>query len=188
MKIVTLHKEDKKYLNQAAELLIEGFEENWPGSWTNMEEALEEVDECLSEGRICRVAIDEEDNVLGWVGGISEYDGNVWELHPLVVNEEFRKKGIGRNLVLDLEEQVRNKGGLTIQLGSDDENNMTSLSNCDLYENLWDKIKEIKNYKGHPYEFYQKLGYKIIGVMPDANGDGKPDIYLGKRVGRVNEI
>jgi len=33
------------------------------------------------------------------------------------------------------------------------------------------------------YEFYQKLGFVIVGVMPDANSVGKPDIYLAKRVG-----
>ena len=59
---------------------------------------------------------------------------------------------------------------------------MTSLSNVNLYENLLERIRDIKNFKGHPYEFYLKLGYKIIGVIPDANGLGKPDIFLGKRV------
>ena len=34
----------------------------------------------------------------------------------------------------------------------------------------------------HPYSFYQQQGYSIIGVMPDANGRGKPDIIMGKRV------
>ncbi|MTI48111.1 MAG: GNAT family N-acetyltransferase [Firmicutes bacterium] len=182
MEIVSLNKNDDKYINQAAKLLVDGFKENWPNGWPTLESALEEVNNCFQDGRLCRIAVDNTDQVLGWIGGISQYDGNVWELHPLVVDSRFRKRGIGRKLVLDLEEQVRTKGGITIQLGSDDENNMTSLSNVDLYDNLWDKIKNIKNFKGHPYEFYQKIGYKIIGVMPDANGLGKPDIYLGKRV------
>jgi aminoglycoside 6'-N-acetyltransferase I len=30
-------------------------------------------------------------------------------------------------------------------------------------------------YAGHPYEFYMKIGFSIVGVMPDANGVGKPD-------------
>ena len=182
MKIINLHKNNKEYIKQAAELLVDGFKENWPNGWPTMEDALEEVYECLNNNRILRIAVDDNDLVLGWVGGISQYDGNVWELHPLVVRREYRKKGIGRKLVSDLEDRVREKGGITIQLGSDDENDMTSLSGVDLYDNLWDHIKNIKNFKNHPYEFYQKLGYKIIGVMPDANGFGKPDIYLGKRV------
>jgi aminoglycoside 6'-N-acetyltransferase I len=34
----------------------------------------------------------------------------------------------------------------------------------------------------HQSGFYLKMGYKIIGVMPDANGKGRPDIYFGKRL------
>ncbi|MFM8427282.1 MAG: N-acetyltransferase, partial [Chloroflexota bacterium] len=83
---------------------------------------------------------------------------------------------------LAFEEQVRQRGGLTIMLGSDDQNEMTSLAGVDLYENLWDKVKNIQNFKGHPYEFYQKMGYVITGVVPDANGLGKPDIMMSKRV------
>lgn len=120
--------------------------------------------------------------VLGWIGGLPDYDGNVWELHPLVVHPDHQNQGIGRALVADFEQQVKERGALAVRLGSDDEDDMTSLSGVDLYNNLWDKIANIQNLKRHPYGFYQKLGYSIIGVMPDANGRGKPDIIMGKRI------
>jgi aminoglycoside 6'-N-acetyltransferase I len=112
------------------------------------------------------------------------YNGNVWELHPLVVKEEYRGRGIGKALVNDLEEKVKERGGLTIWLGTDDEDNSTSLSNTDLYENLYEKIANIRNLKRHPFTFYQKMGFIIVGVMPDANGIGKPDIYMAKKVSK----
>jgi len=182
VQIKTLQRADEKYIKQAAELLLEGFKEHWPQAWPDLAAALEEVDEALEADRICRVAIDANDNVMGWIGAISQYGGNVWELHPLVVDSQHRGKGIGTLLVRDLEEQVLQRGGITIVIGSDDEDNMTSLSNVDLYDDLFTRLANIKNYKGHPYEFYLKLGFKIIGVLPDANGLGKPDILLGKRV------
>jgi aminoglycoside 6'-N-acetyltransferase I len=184
MNLISLPPDNGRMIQQAAQLLVNGFKEHWPEAWPTLEEALEEVHEMLQAERICRVAIDDEQNVLGMIGGIPQYDGHVWELHPLAVQPHMQGEGLGRALVEDFEEQVRLKGGLTITLGSDDEDGMTSLSGIDLYENLWDKVKSIRNLKNHPFEFYQKMGYAITGVVPDANGVGKPDILMSKRVGK----
>jgi len=180
--IISLHPENETIIHQAAQLLVDAFCEHWPDAWPTIDAGLKEVEEMLEKGRICRVAVDERGNLLGIIGGIPDYDGNVWELHPLAVQPSLQGQGIGRALVEDFEAQVRSKGALTITLGTDDEDGMTSLSNANLYENLWEKIHDIRNLKGHPYEFYQKMGYVITGVVPDANGPGKPDILMAKRV------
>lgn len=182
MKIDTLLPENTHLIQQAAQLLVDAFQEHWPDAWPSFEEGLEEIHEMLEHDRICRAAVDENGNLTGIIGGIPGYDGNVWELHPLAVQPSRQGRGIGQALVRDFEEQVRLRGGLTITLGTDDEDGMTSLSNVDLYENLWDKIRDVRNIKGHPFEFYQKMGYVITGVVPDANGKGKPDILMAKRV------
>jgi len=35
---------------------------------------------------------------------------------------------------------------------------------------------------GHLFAFYQRVGFEVLGVIPDANGPGKPDILMAKRV------
>ena len=182
MKIISLQPDHEELVQQAAQLMVDAFREHWPDSWPTVEEGLKEVQEMLESERICRAALDEGGKLLGIIGGIPGYDGNVWELHPLAVQPSMQRHGIGRALVQDFEEQVRSRGGLTITLGSDDEANMTSLSNVDLYENLWEKVRDIRNLKNHPFGFYQKMGYVITGVVPDANGRGKPDILMSKRI------
>ncbi len=183
MKIISPAPDQDSLIQQAAQLLVDGFKEHYPEAWPTLEDGLVEVHEMLAAERIFRMALDEQGNLMGLIGGIPQYDGLVWELHPLVVKPDLQTKGVGHALVLDFEEQVRTRGALTITLGTDDEDNQTSLSNVDLYADTWKKINEIKNLNRHPYEFYQKLGYTIIGVMPDANGRGKPDIIMGKRIG-----
>ena len=179
--IITLTPEHKDYIQQVAETLKAAFAENWMGAWSTIEDGIEEVHEMMVEERINRAAI-VNNRAIAWVGGIPQYDGHVWELHPLAVHPDFQGQGIGHALVEDFEQQVAQRSGITIMLGSDDENNMTSLAGIDLYEDLWEKIARIQNLKQHPYTFYEKLGFRIIGVVPDANGFGKPDILMAKRV------
>ncbi len=172
---------DEETIRQAANLLVEGFREDWPGAWPTEEEALQEMRGALEEGRICRAALEEDGTLLGWIGGIPAYDGKVWELHPLVVRPDFQRKGIGSALVVDLEARVAERDALTLWLGTDDETGMTTLSGVDLYPDVLGHLANIENLHGHPYEFYLELGFSIIGAMPDANGWGKPDIYMAKR-------
>lgn len=182
MQIVDLTPDDTARIEQVAALLVAGFAEHWPEAWPTLASALEEVGESFAPDRLSRVALDDAGVVVGWIGGIAQYDGLVWELHPLVVHVERRRQGIGRALVADLEARVRERGGLTLWLGTDDESDQTTLSGVDLYDNLPERIATIRNLRDHPYEFYQRLGFAITGVMPDANGRGKPDIFMAKRV------
>lgn len=173
--------QNETIIAQAAQVLTLAMRINWPDAWPTQPEALEEVHEMMAEDRVCRVALAGE-TVLGWIGGIPEYDGNVWELHPLVVHPDYQNMGVGSALVKDLEAQVAARGALTLMLGTDDVNGATSLSAQDLYDDLLGALAQIQTHKQHPYDFYIKMGFKVIGVMPDANGRGKPDIYLGKRI------
>jgi len=172
---------DEIFICRVAEVLIDGFATSGINPWEDLQSAVDEVKESLAEMRISRAAIDENGNVLGWIGGFHEYS-RVWELHPLVVRADAQNRGTGTALVKDFEQQVKQRGGLTIRLGTDDENERTSLGGIELYPNVLEKLSRIKNLQKHPFEFYQKLGYEITGVIPDANGFGKPDIIMCKRV------
>lgn len=182
MQIIDLTVDNEAAVQQAAQLLVAGFKAHWPDAWPDLAAARQEVAEALQPDRISRVAVDDQGRVLGWIGGISSYDGHAWELHPLVVHLDYQGQGIGQALVADLEQQVRERGGLTVYLGSDDQDDMTTLAGTDLYPNVLEHLARIKNLRRHPFEFYQKQGYTIVGVIPDANGLGQPDILMAKRI------
>jgi aminoglycoside 6'-N-acetyltransferase I len=148
-----------------------------------IEEALAEIEDNCATGNISRVAIDETTGApVGWIGGLHAYPPHVWELHPLMVKQEMQGQGVGRALVADLEAQVAARGGSVIMLGSDDAMDRTSLGGVDIFDDPLGALQAITDRDNHPYIFYQKCGYKLVGVIPDANGFGKPDIWLAKRV------
>lgn len=181
--IVPLRPEDREVVRQAAELLVEGFRANWPDAWPRIEDALAELAEFATDDeRVAWAAVDAEGRVVGWIGAIRQYRGNVWELHPIVVHPDHRGRGVGRVLVDFLADAAREAGAFTLWVGTDDEAGMTSLGGVDLYPGLLDRLRDIRDLRGHPFGFYQRVGFEIAGVVPDANGFGKPDILLARRL------
>jgi len=178
MVIVNMTQLNEAQINQAARILTDSI----PIGWPTLQDALAEINALLIPENTLLAAV-EDDMVVGWGGILPGYNGNVFELHPLAVRSDKRKQGIGRAIVTALENEARKRGGLTIHLGADDErgDGETSFANVDLFEDLPEKIKSFSP-GTHQSGFYLKMGYKIIGVMPDANGIGKPDIYFGKRL------
>jgi len=171
--------EDTK--KEAAKILYETFA--GIGSWPelNIESAINEVNECIADEFIC-FGIKIENKLIGWIGLRPMYE-KTWELHPIVIKKEFHGKGFGKILLDEMEKIAQEKEIIGIVAGSDDHINGTSLSEKDITgENIFDEIRNIKNYKNHPFEFYKKCGYAIIGIIPNANGHRKPDIWLWKDI------
>ena len=151
---------DEKVIRQAAELLVEGFREDWPEAWPDMDAApggTRPSERAVSPGS----------------PGRERRGTGLDRRHPLLRRQrvgaapacrasDLRRRGIGRALA-DLEERVQERGGLTLWLGTDDESGMTSLSGVDLYPNVLEHLANIENLRGHPYEFYQQLGFDSRG-------------------------
>jgi aminoglycoside 6'-N-acetyltransferase I len=180
MDVVDLATQPTDMQDQAAALLHASF--NHALGWPTLEAAQAELADILQRG-FAQAAI-QDAVLLGWVGGLPAYGGRVWELHPIVVRPEIRRRGVGRALVAAFEAAARSRGGVTATLGTDDDTGITSLADVDLYENVPRHIAELRDLGNeHPFLFYRKLGFVVTGVMPDANGPGRPDIYMSKPLG-----
>jgi aminoglycoside 6'-N-acetyltransferase I len=172
---------DSDAIDQAAALLVDAF----PHWKPTIEVARDEVREALGADHICLVAR-ADDEILGWIGAIPEYS-YAWELHPLVVRADARRTGVGSALVAALEERVREAGALTLYLGTDDDGPTpgTSAGGVELFPDVLSHAAGIKVID-HPAGFYRRMGFEVVGLIPDANGPGKPDILMAKRVSGDN--
>lgn len=153
----------------------------FPHAYT-VDEAMTEIEDLVNNQVV--LVYDLENTVVGFIGAIEQYKGFTYELHPLVVDKAYQYQGIGKQLVDTLEQSLVSRGIYNVYLGTDDEFFQTSLSDKPIDGDLFESIKTIKNYRKHPYEFYLKQGFKIVGVIPDANGECKPDIIMAKKLKR----
>jgi aminoglycoside 6'-N-acetyltransferase I len=147
-----------------------------------MADAITEVRTQLTDGKMNLIACHGDKPVCGWISASPQYGGKVWEIHPLVVDLEFHGLGIGTRLVQEMERRTRALGGVTLWVATDDETGGTSLFGKDLYPNPLTALASVGSNGDHPLGFYLRIGFAVVGVMPDANGLGRPDIYLAKRI------
>ncbi len=126
--------------------------------------------------------MDANDNPLGWIAAIPLHHGRIWEIHPLVVTVGAQGKGYGRSLVTEIERLAQQQGVLGLSAGTSDETGATTLYGVDLYQNPLAALAHLQSHQTHPYAFWLKMGFTVVGVMPDAEGRGKPGIHLAKRI------
>jgi aminoglycoside 6'-N-acetyltransferase I len=136
---------------------------------------------CADSGWLGRAALEGE-RLVGWIGAIRTYSHG-WEIHPLVVAPDRQRRGIGSALLAALETRARSEGVLTLFLGSDDDYGGTNLFGRDLWPDVVSHVAAAEaTARGHALTFYRRHGYEIVGLLPDVNGPGRPDIMLAKRL------
>jgi len=180
--IVTMGSLDESRIVEVCELLVHSFRDLSPQWVPTVDAARAKVIEALEPGMLSRVLLI-DDRVVGWVGARHDY-GSVWELHPLVVDEALRGRGYGRALVDDVEYLAADNGALTMLLGTSDEVGRTTLTGQDPFVDVITALRDLKPTGAHPLGFWQRVGYTVVGVIPDAEGPGKPTILLAKRIRR----
>lgn len=162
---------------QAAAILLDRLSVGWP----TLKDAQEEVHSFANRDGELVFAVEDE-KVVGLCGFLRNYP-YAYEMHPLAVAKEYEGRGIGKLLLSHIESLAKQEGALTMYLGTDDEleNTQTSLRDSDLYTNY---VNHLSNFSpnNHPSRFYMQHGYHVLGAIPDANGKGKPDIYMGKKL------
>lgn len=166
---------------EAAAILVEALTHS-PSAWPDLIAARAEVETFLAGDERLAIAAIESGLIQGWIGAI-RHSSHSWELHPLAVRPERQGRGYGTRLVRALEERARAEGILTIWLGTDDDFGGTNLFGTDLYPDVLARLQALAPEGRHPFIFYQKLGYTVVGALPDATGFGKPDILMARRIG-----
>lgn len=179
MDIVPFERLTEQQLAQCARILREAFARI--EAFSGPSEAEAEVASFLRDPDRFALAAVEDGAVLGMVGGVDSYS-HAAELHPLAIDPPHQRRGLGAALTAALEARLAQMGKLTVYLGTDDEIGGTSLFGAELFPDALAKLAAITETTGHPFFFYRKLGYEPVGVVPDANGLGKPDILMAKRL------
>lgn len=170
-------------LEKLIQLTFAGGKQHNPFWLPAMADARDEVHEALSPGKISRIVVDGE-LPLGW-GSVFPHGYGVWELHPLIIDPACHGKGCGKYLVSELEKLAKGAGAATMILSTSDATGATTIGGIDLYDDPLDRLKNIDvtdAKKGHAFQFWRKMGYSLVGVLPDAEGRGIPSIQFSKRL------
>ena len=177
--LIDLDSSDTALVERLASITFEAFKENAPDWIPTVNLARKQVIAATSKGRLGRVVM-EHGKPAGWIGLIK--GKRVWEIHPIAIAIEHQYKGFGHLLVEDVAQLAKAGGALTLFAGTSDEVGTTNLYGADLYADPAQSISNIQATGRNPFKFWQNVGFTVVGLMPDAEGIGKPAIQLARQL------
>ena len=143
------------------------------------------IDAGFAHGGLNRIA-QRDDRIVGWYMASCWVGGGNINVHWLAVDPDAQRQGIGAALLDDAAEVGRERGAATLMLSAGDEHPdraFTNLGRRDIWDDPLGALAEVRTLEPHPLDFYLKHGFTVCGVIPDANGPGKPEIYLARPIG-----
>lgn len=104
-------------LPEAVSLYIRYYNEQEDGRWTE-ETAFRRIHQVFSREDSCCAVLEKEGCMLGFAMGYFEQydDGFAYDLVEIVISHCYQNRGLGTAFLQRLEEYVRQKGALLIQL------------------------------------------------------------------------
>lgn len=174
---------DSAQISDLAQLIYRAFLAHAPGWLPSEADTRRVVFRAGEPPRLNRVLLNPQGMPIGWIGVIPVNHGRIWEIHPLAVSPEHQARGYGRMLVREIENLAAKRGVLGLMAGTSDETDATPLYGVDLYQNPFEVLRMLNGTENHPVTFWTRVGFTVVGVIPDAEGRGKPGISLAKRIG-----
>ncbi|MFK7893660.1 MAG: GNAT family N-acetyltransferase [Granulosicoccus sp.] len=175
--------DDLLQLKAIAKLSTVAARQHSPDWLATVSDAMTELERCIIPENLSRMALHER-NPVGWISAFP-VNNAVWEIHPLLVDPSTHGEGVGSLLVKEVEKTLTVRGVRTIQLSTSDATHATTLSGKDLYIDPLGELQKLDvtdSTLGHAYQFWIRSGYKVVGVLPDAEGMGIPSICFAKRL------
>ena len=126
--------EDAKYIFDLVNCVFAKFFKEVSQRYKN----IREVENIIKDGNYLKLVLNNE--IIGAVvWKIKEND--VGYYGPLVIRDDYQKKGYGRKMINYVEELLRSLGCKVVQINA-------------------------MNWKGYLHKFYDRLGYKKVGTYP----------------------
>jgi ribosomal protein S18 acetylase RimI-like enzyme len=104
------------------------------------------------------------------------------EIKSVAVHPARRRRGVGRTLVMAAEERMRASGCVTMLATVGDTRGRTNLYGADVIGDAPRLLAGFACHADHPAGFFLTIGYRPVGLLPDAYGPGKHDLTLARRI------
>lgn len=167
-------------IDEVATVLHSGFADRSP-AWPTVADARAEVVEYSTASQVSLVA-ELEHQIVGWISATPQYKQYGWELHPIVVAPQYQRRGVGTALINHLCDALQSRQATVLYAWSDDETMSTSLGGVNLYQQPLQHLSSFHPSSRHAGGFYLAQQFVLCGVIPDANGTGKPDILFARHI------